>query len=289
MPVRSYKPVTPGQRFRVSLTYEEVTKARPEKALRVRIQKHAGRNNQGRLTVRHRGGGNKVLYRLIDFKQVKKMNIPGKVSAVEYDPFRTCFIMLVTYADGEKCYHIAPQGISVGSTIITKEKAKIKLGNRLQIQNIPVGFEIHNLELTLGKGGQIIRSAGSVARLISLEGPYAQVELPSKEIRFVHKNCYATIGRVSNVDHNLVVLGKAGRARWKGLRPEVMGKAMNPIDHPHGGGEGGSKIGLVHPKTPWGAPALGYKTRKRNKWTNRFIIKTRKGRQLIKTEQHQAA
>lgn len=284
MPVKSYKPVTPGQRFRVSLTYEELTKWSPEKRLRVRIQKHAGRNNQGRLTVRHRGGGNKVLYRLIDFKQVSKMNIPGKVTAIEYDPFRTCFIMLVTYADGDKRYHLAPDGVTVGTPIVTKPRAKIKPGNRIQLSNIPVGFEIHNLEIMPGKGGQIVRSAGSSARLISLEGPYAQVELPSKEVRFVHKNCFATIGRVSNPDHNLVVLGKAGRARWKGLRPEVQGKAMNPIDHPHGGGEGGTKIGMPHPKTPWGAPALGHKTRKRNKWTDRFIIRTRKGRQLIKTD-----
>lgn len=284
MPVKSFKPVTPGQRFRISLTYDEVTKRKPEKRLRVRIQKHAGRNNQGRLTVRHRGGGNKVLYRLVDFRQTGKLNIPGKVTAVEYDPFRTCFIMLVTYADGEKRYHLAPDKITVGASIITKPKAKIKVGNRLQLNNIPVGFEIHNLEMTLGKGGQSIRSAGSAARLISLEGKYAQVELPSKEIRFVHKNCYATIGRVSNPDHNLISLGKAGRARWKGLRPEVQGKAMNPIDHPHGGGEGGTKIGLPHPKTPWGAPALGHKTRKRHKWTDRFIIRTRKGKQLIKTE-----
>lgn len=282
MPVKSFKPTTPGQRFRISLTYEELTKHTPEKRLCMRIQKHAGRNNQGRLTVRHRGGGNKVMYRLIDFKQTKKLNISGKVTAIEYDPFRTCFIMLVTYADGEKCYHIAPEGIKVGATVITKPTAKIKLGNRLLLENIPVGFEIHNLELTKGKGGQIIRSAGSSARLVSMEGPYAQVELPSKEIRFIHKDCYASIGRVSNVDHSLISLGKAGRARWKGLRPEVQGKAMNPIDHPHGGGEGGTPIGLPHPKTPWGAPALGHKTRKRNKWTNRFIVKTRKGKQLIK-------
>lgn len=284
MPLKKFKPVTPGQRFRISLTYEELTKHQPEKRLRRRIQKHAGRNNQGKLTVRHRGGGNKVLYRLVDFKQTKKLGIPGKVTAIEYDPFRTCFIMLVTYADGEKRYHIAPQDIKVGTSIITQPKAKIKVGNRLQIKNIPVGFEIHNIEINSGRGGQTVRSAGSAAHLISLEGQYAQIEMPSKEVRFVHKHCYATIGRVSNVDHNLISLGKAGRARWKGLRPEVQGKAMNPVDHPHGGGEGGTSIGLIHPKTPWGAPALGHKTRKRNKWTNRFIIKTRKGKQLIKTD-----
>lgn len=285
MPLKHFKPVTPGQRFRISLTYEEVTKSHPEKRLRQRIQKHAGRNNQGKLTVRHRGGGNKVLYRLVDFRQTQKLNIPGKVTAIEYDPFRTCFLALVTYVDGEKRYHIAPEGLTVGNTIITKEKAKIKSGNRIMIKNIPIGFDIHNLELTPGRGGQVIRSAGSSAQIISLEGKMAQVQLPSKEIRFVNKNCFATIGRVSNPDHNLVSLGKAGRARWKGLRPEVQGKAMNPVDHPHGGGEGGTKIGLKHPKTPWGAPALGHKTRTRNKWTNRFIIRTRKGRQLIKMEE----
>lgn len=284
MPVRSYKPTTPGQRFRISLTYEELTKHSPEKRLRERIQKHAGRNNQGRLTVRHRGGGNKVLYRMIDFKQIQKIGIPGKVTAVEYDPFRTCFIMLVTYADGEKKYHIAPEGIKVGMPVLTKARTKIKIGNRLQLAYIPVGFEIHNVEMTEGKGGQVVRSAGSCARLVATEGDMAQIELPSKEVRYVRKCCYASVGRVSNVDHNLVSLGKAGRARWKGLRPEVQGKAMNPVDHPHGGGEGGTKIGLVHAKTPWGAVALGHKTRKRNKWTNRFIIKTRKGKQLIKTD-----
>lgn len=285
MPIKTFKPITPGLRQRVALTYEELTKdAVPEKRLRRKIQRHAGRNNQGRVTSRHRGGGNKILYRVIDFRQKNKMNIPGKVTAIEYDPFRTCFIMLVTYGDGEKCYHIAPEGIKAGAHIITKTKTKIKLGNRLELQNIPVGFEIHNIEMMPGRGGQMVRSAGSSARLISLEGKYAQVEMPSKEIRFVPKNCFASIGRVSNPDHNLINLGKAGRRRWKGKKPEVLGKAMNPVDHPHGGGEGGVKIGLVHPKTPWGAPALGFKTRKRNKWTSRFIVRTRKGKQLIKTE-----
>lgn len=282
MPVKHYKPTSAGQRFRVSLTYEELTKSYPEKRLRERIQKHAGRNNQGRLTVRHRGGGNKVLYRIVDFKQTKKVGVPGKVAAIEYDPFRTCFIMLVNYADGDKRYHLAPFGITVGTPVLTREKAKIKVGNRLQLKNIPIGFEIHNIEMTVGKGGQVVRSAGSAARLVAIEGEMAQIEMPSKEVRYVRSECYASIGRVSNPDHNLVSLGKAGRARYKGLRPEVQGKAMNPVDHPHGGGEGGTPIGLVHPKTPWGAPALGHKTRKRSKWTNRFIIKTRKGKQLIK-------
>lgn len=284
MPVKHYKPTTPGQRQRISLTYEELTKTFPEKRLRLRIKRHAGRNNQGRLTVRHKGSGHKKLYRLVDFKQNEKINIPGKVKAVEYDPFRTCFIMLVAYADGDKHYHIAPDSIKVGAQILTKPKTKAKLGNRMQLKNIPVGFEIHNVELVPGKGGQIIRSAGSSARLVSLEGPYAQISLPSKEIRFAHKTCYASIGRVSNPDHSLVSLGKAGRARWMGRRPIVRGKAMNPVDHPHGGGEGRATIGLTHPKTPWGAPALGHKTRKRNKWTDRFVVKTRRGKQLIKTD-----
>lgn len=285
MPVKHYKPTTPGQRFRISLTYEELTKSTPEKRLRTKIARHAGRNNQGRLTVRHRGGGNKVLYRIIDFKQTAKIGVPGNVSSIEYDPYRTCFIMLVTYADGDKRYHLAPNGMEVGTVILTKEKAKIKSGNRIMIKNIPVGFEIFNIEMSPGRGGQIVRSAGSSARVVANEGEMAQIELPSKELRYVRAECYATIGRVSNPDHNLVSLGKAGRARWKGLRPEVQGKAMNPVDHPHGGGEGGTPIGLVHPKTPWGAPALGFKTRKRGKWTNRFIIKTRKGKQLIKIEE----
>ena len=183
MPVKKFKPTSAGQRFRVSLTYEEITKSRPEKRLRERIQKHAGRNNQGRLTVRHRGGGNKVMYRMIDFKQTAKVGVPGKVAAIEYDPFRTCFIMLVNYADGDKRYHLAPNGITVGTPVLTREKAKIKVGNRLKIKNIPVGFEIHNVEMTEGKGGQTVRSAGSTARLVSLDGPMAQIEMPSKEIR----------------------------------------------------------------------------------------------------------
>jgi len=211
------------------------------------------------------------------------LDVPGKVTAIEYDPNRTCFIMLVTYADGDKRYHIAPEGVEVGTPIMTREKGKVKPGNRLQIKNIPIGFLVHNIELQEGRGGQIVRSAGSSARLIAIENEMAQIELPSKEVRYVRPTCYASIGRVGNLDHSLVRLGKAGRARWMGRRPIVRGKAMNPVDHPHGGGEGGTSIGLIHPKTPWGQPALGHKTRKRKKWTNRFIVKTRKGKQLIKT------
>ncbi|PIQ77403.1 50S ribosomal protein L2 [Candidatus Peregrinibacteria bacterium CG11_big_fil_rev_8_21_14_0_20_46_8] len=285
MPVKKYKPTTPGQRQRVSLTYEELTKKRrPAKRMRKYIKEKAGRNNQGKLTVRHRGGGHKTLYRLIDFKQVEKINIPGKISSVEYDPYRSCFIILVVYADGDKRYHIAPHGLKVGDEVICKPKAKAKNGNRLKLKYIPVGFEIHNIETNLGKGGQIVRSAGAVARLISLEGKYAQVQLPSKEVRLVNKDCYATIGRVSNVDHGLVKIGKAGRSRHMGRRPVVRGKVMNPVDHPHGGGEGRNSIGMKYPKTKWGAPALGVKTRKRKKWTNRFIARTRKGKQLIKMD-----
>lgn len=263
------------------LTYEELTKFKPDKRLTVNIQRHAGRNNQGKITVRHQGGGNKKLYRLIDFKQIDKKGIPGKVAAIEYDPYRTAFIMLVHYADGDKRYHLAPEGMKVGDTVLTKERAKVKLGNRMMLKNIPPGFEIYNVELTLGKGGGIVRSAGSASRLVSLEGKFAQVELPSKEFRFIHKECYASIGRVSNADHMNVSLGKAGRARHMGLRPEVRGKAMNPVDHPHGGGEGKNPIGLPGPKTPWGKPALGFKTRKRKLHSSRMIIRTRKGKTLI--------
>ncbi len=282
MPIKISKGTTPGRRLFSTLTYEELTKTTPEKHLRVHIKRHAGRNNQGRLTVRHRGGGNKKLYRQIDFRQNEKMGVQGKVAAIEYDPFRTAFIMLVHYIDGGKRYHLAPEGIKVGDTILTKDRAKAKLGNRMMLKHMPLGFEIHNIELTLGRGGQIVRSAGSSARLVSLEGQYAQVEMPSKESRFIQKECYASIGRVSNVDHNLVSLGKAGRARHMGLRPEVRGKVMNPVDHPHGGGEGRNPIGLPGPKTPWGKPALGFKTRKRKLKSNRMIIRTRKGRTLIK-------
>jgi len=283
MPVKKYKPTTPGQRQRVSLTYEEITKTTPEKRLRVFRKSTGGRNNQGKITVRHRGNGHKRFYRIIDFKQVDKIGVPGKISAIEYDPNRSCFIMLVNYADGDKRYHLAPDALGVGDEILCKAKTKAKVGSRLKLRNIPVGFEMHNIETTLGKGGQIVRSAGAVARLISLEGEYAQVQLPSKEVRLVNKECYASIGRVGNIDHNLVKIGKAGRNRNKGWRPSVRGTAMNPIDHPHGGGEGCSPIGMKYPKTPWGRHALGVKTRKRKKWTNRFIARTRKGKQLIAT------
>ncbi|MEK7529001.1 MAG: 50S ribosomal protein L2 [Patescibacteria group bacterium] len=285
MPIKLYKPTTPGRRHMSSLTYEEVTRRSPEKSLTVAVRAKGGRNNMGCITAFQRGGGHRKRYRLVDFRQTDKKDIPGLVTAVEYDPNRTCFVMLVHYADGEKRYHICPNGVTVGTTVLTKDKAKAKPGNRMMLKNIPVGFDIHNLELILERGGQIVRSAGSSAKLISMEGPYAQVQLPSKEVRFVHKECFASIGVVSNPDHFNVKLGKAGRSRWLGHRPKVLGKAKNPVDHPHGGGEGSTPIGLKHPKTPWGMPALGYKTRRRKNPTSRWIVKTRKGKQLIKTEE----
>ncbi len=258
-----------------SYTFEEITKSKPEKKLLLTKKNRAGRNNQGKITIRHQGGGHKKRYRIIDFKQTDKIGIPATVKAVEYDPYRTAYIMLVSYADGEKRYHIAPNDIKVGQQIITKEKAKVETGNRMKLKNIPVGYNIHNLELNVGKGGQIIRSAGSKGKVVAVEDKYAQVELPSGEVRLINKECYATIGVVSNVDHGLVKIGKAGRSRWMGKRPSVRGKVMNPVDHPHGGGEGLQSIGLIHPKTPWGMPALGFKTRKR-KYSDNLIIKKRR-------------
>jgi len=275
VPIKVYKPTTAGRRQMSGNTFEELTKFEPEKNLVKGRKKMSGRNSQGKLTVRHKGGGHKQLYRLVDFKQTDKLNIPGVVSAIEYDPNRTCYIMLVTYNDGEKRYHLAPDQIKKGAKIVTKEKAKIKVGNRLALKNIPVGYAIHNIELTKGRGGQIVRSAGSKAFIVAIEDVYAQVQMPSGEVRLIDKNCYATIGAVSNPDHSNISIGKAGRNRWKGIRPTVRGKAMNPIDHPHGGGEGNQPIGLPQPRTPWGMPALGFKTRKR-KYSDRMIIKDRR-------------
>lgn len=278
MGIKTFKPTTPTKRQMVALTYEELTRGKPEKSLVKRIKKHAGRNNMGVITIRHRGGGSRTIYRFVDFNQTDKLNIPAIVKHVEYDPGRSAFIMLVFYKDGEKRYHLAPKDIKVGDEIITKVKAKPKIGNRMKIASIPVGFDIFNVELTPGKGGQMIRSAGSSGKLASLEGEMAHIQLPSGEVRFVPKHCYATIGIVSNPDHSNVILGKAGRRRNMGWRPTVLGKAMNPCDHPHGGGEGHSPIGLKHPKTPWGKPALGYKTRNRKKHSNQFIVTRRPSR-----------
>ena len=276
MPVRKYKPTTPGRRGMSVNSFEEITVKKPEKSLlRVRNQK-SGRNNQGRITVRHRGGGAKRQYRVVDNKRYEKLNIPAKVKSIEYDPNRTAFIALLIYADGEKRYIVAPHGLKAGDKVICSEKAKIKPGNCMQIKSIPVGFDIYDLEMKTGKGVQAIRSAGSSGKVMSLDSELAQIMMPSGEVRYVPKECYASIGAVSNIDHSNIVIGKAGRMRHMGRRPQVLGKAMNTADHPHGGGEGGCPIGLKHPKTPWGKPALGVKTRKKNKETNRLIVKKRK-------------
>ena len=256
-------------------TFEEITKKEPEKSLLAPLKKKSGRNSYGRITVRHRGGGAKQKYRIIDFKRDKD-NIPAKVAAIEYDPNRTARIALLVYADGEKRYIIAPDGLNVGDQVISGPDADIKVGNALPLENIPVGTLIHNIELKPGKGGQLVRAAGNLAQLMAKEGNYAQVRLPSGEVRRINIRCKATIGQVGNVEHENISIGKAGRKRWMGIRPTVRGVVMNPVDHPHGGGEGKSPIGMPSPVTPWGKPTLGYKTRKKNKLSNRLIVKRRK-------------
>jgi len=280
MPIRKIKGTTPGRRNMSTLTYEEVTTAKPRKALVSGKKQQAGRN-KGTISIRHRGGGAKRKLRTVDFGRADKLNIEATVKSVEYDPNRSAFIMLVCYTDGEYRYHLAPEGVKVGDQILCAAKAKARRGNRMHLESIPVGFEIFNVQVNANGRGQIAKSAGSSAKLTSLDGEYAQVQLPSGEVRFVHKTNFATIGRVSNIDHGNVRVGKAGRTRWKGRRPQVRGKAMNPNDHPHGGGEGASPIGMKYPKTPWGMHALGVKTRKR-KSTNRWIVKTRKGKSVAK-------
>lgn len=275
MGIKQYKPTSPARRNMSVLTFDEVTKDKPEKSLVVSINKNSGRNSYGRITVRHRGGGAKVKYRIIDFKRDKD-GVPGKVTAIEYDPNRTAFIALITYVDGEKRYILAPEGLKVGDEIQSGEGSDIKIGNALPLKNIPVGTMIHNIELFPGKGGQLVRSAGGAAQLMAKEGSYAQIRLPSGEVRLVRLDCKATIGTVGNLNHELVSIGKAGRTRHMGIRPTVRGSVMNPVDHPHGGGEGKAPIGHPGPLTPWGKPALGYKTRKHKKYSNRFIIKKRK-------------
>lgn len=275
MAIKKYKPTSPGRRNMSVNAFKELTVKRPQKGLLKSLSRKAGRNNLGRITVRHRGGGAKRRYRVVDGKRYDKLNVSGKVESIEYDPNRTAFIALVIYADGEKRYILAPNGLKVGSKIICSEKAKIKAGNRMQIKHIPVGFNIHDLELQPGKGSQAIRSAGSSGKVTSLDSDMAQVTMPSGEVRYVPKECYATVGVVSNLDHSNIVIGKAGRKRHMGRRPQVLGKSMNAADHPHGGGEGHSPIGLKNPKTPWGKPALGVRTRRR-KNTNYLIAKRRK-------------
>ncbi len=272
MPIRVYKPTSPARRFMSVLTYEEITKKTPEKSLLQPKKKNAGRNNQGKISVRHQGGGEKQKYRLIDFKR-NKLEVPAKVAGIEYDPNRSAFIALLHYLDGEKRYILAPLGLHVGDTIVSSEAADIKPGNSLQLANIPTGTLVHNIELRPGAGGQIARSAGAYAQLMAKEGTFATLRMPSGEMRKVPIIARATIGTVGNTDHENVRIGKAGRKRHMGIRPTVRGVVMNPVDHPHGGGEGKSPIGLPSPVTPWGKPALGYKTRKHKKYSNRLIIK----------------
>jgi large subunit ribosomal protein L2 len=273
MAVKVYKPITPSLRNMTGYTFEEITKSKPERSLIVARLGHGGRNSYGRVTVRHQGGGNKQYVRLVDYKR-NKLTIPGKVSAIEYDPNRTARLALIVYADGEKRYIVAPLGLKVGDTILAGPQAEIRTGNSLPISNIPVGTLVHNVELKPGKGGQLVRSAGSAAQLLAKEGDYAQIRLPSGEVRLVLQVCYATIGQVGNLDHSNVKLGKAGRKRHMGIRPTVRGTAMSPRDHPHGGGEGRQPAGMPGPKSPWGRPTRGYKTR-RNKVSNKFIVRRR--------------
>lgn len=271
MPVKVYNPTSPGRRDMSVSTFDEVTRTKPERSLTTKLQTRAGRNSKGRITVRHRGGGHKRKYRIIDFRR-DKFGVIGRVDSIEYDPNRTARIALIVYSDGEKRYIIAPVGLAVGDEISSGPDAEIRPGNALPIRNIPLGTMIHNIELYPGRGGQLVRSAGNAAQLMAKEGTMSQVRLPSGEVRYIDMNCIATVGQVSNPDHGNITIGKAGRKRWMGKRPSVRGVAMDPASHPHGGGEGRSPVGMPSPKTPWGKPALGKRTR-RNKRTDKFIVR----------------
>ena len=273
MAVKKYKPTTPGQRGMTGSTFEEITKSTPERSLIVEQRKQGGRNSYGRITVRHRGGGHRRYIRIVDFKREKR-GISAKVAAIEYDPNRTARLALLNYADGEKRYIIAPLGIKVGDTIVSGPQAEIRPGNCLPLANIPIGTMVHNIEVKEGKGAQLVRSAGGSAQLLAKEGEFAQIRMPSGEVRLVRQVCYATIGQVGNLDHSNIKLGKAGRKRHLGIRPTVRGTAMSPRDHPHGGGEGRQPTGMPGPKTPWGKPARGYRTRN-NKQTDKYIVRRR--------------
>jgi len=275
MAIKVYKPTSPGRRGMSASTFEEITRSKPEKSLLRPLKKKAGRNVRGKVTVRHQGGGHKRRYRIIDFKR-DKFGVPGRVASIEYDPNRSARIALVNYLDGEKRYIIAPVGLKVDDRVMASPEADIRAGNALPIQNIPVGTMIHNIELQPGHGGQLVRSAGTAAQLMAKEGPYAHVRLPSGEVRLVSVRCMATVGQVGNLDHARVKLGKAGRARHLGRRPAVRGSAMSPRDHPHGGGEGRTPIGMPSPKSPWGKPTLGYKTRRKKKPSDKWIVRRRK-------------
>jgi len=276
MAIKMYKPTSPGRRGMSVSTFEEITRTTPERSLLRPLRENAGRNNQGRVTVRHQGGGHKRMYRLIDFKR-NKHGIPARVDSIEYDPNRSARIALLVYADGEKRYILAPLGLKVGAQLMSGPEAEVRVGNALPVKNIPLGTVVHNVELQPGKGGQMARSAGTGAQVLAKEGDAAQLRLPSGEVRRVSVNCLATIGQVGNSDHANLNLGKAGRKRWMGIRPTVRGSAMDPRSHPHGGGEGRSPIGMPGPKTPWGKPAMGYKTRK-NKRTEKMIVRRRGGK-----------
>ncbi len=279
MGIKTFNPYTPSRRNMTSSDFAEITATKPEKSLVVSLKKNAGRNNQGKITVRHRGGGAKRKYRIIDFKR-NKDNIPATVKTIEYDPNRTANIALLAYADGQKAYIIAPDGLQVGQKIMSGEKAEIKVGNCLPLQFIPVGTNVHNIELYPGKGAQLVRSAGNSAQLMAKEGKYATLRLPSGEMRMVPIMCRATIGQVGNIEHDLIKIGKAGRKRHMGIRPTVRGSVMNPNDHPHGGGEGKTGIGRPGPVTPWGKPALGLKTRKKRKQSDKLIVRRRNGKAI---------
>ena len=277
MGIRTYNPYTPSRRNMTGSDFSEITKKTPEKSLLASKKKNAGRNNQGKITVRHQGGGNRQKYRIIDFKR-KKDGIPATVIGIEYDPNRTANIALICYADGEKSYIIAPQGLTDGMKVMNGPEAEVRVGNCLPLENIPVGTEIHNIELYPGRGGQLVRTAGASAQLMAKEGKYATLRLPSGEMRMVPIICRASIGTVGNAEHSLIKIGKAGRKRHMGIRPTVRGSVMNPNDHPHGGGEGKAPVGRSGPMTPWGKPALGLKTRKKNKASNKLIVRRRDGK-----------
>lgn len=274
MGVKKYKPTSPGRRWMSGSSFAEITRSEPERALLRPRKQRAGRNNQGRVTTRHRGGGAKRAYRVIDFKR-DKYGIPARVAAIEYDPNRSARIALLHYVDGEKRYILAPEGLGVGDTVVSsREAVEVRVGNAMPLRYLPLGTQVHNLELNLGKGGQLVRAAGTSAQLMAKEGEYAHMRMPSGEVRLIRLDCMGTVGVVGNAEHSLVKLGKAGRKRYLGRRPEVRGSAMTPRDHPHGGGEGRSPIGMPGPKSPWGKPTLGYRTRK-NKRTDRFIVRRR--------------
>ncbi len=273
--IKRYKPYTPSRRHMTVSAFDEITKSTPEKSLVVHIKKNSGRNNQGKITVRHKGGGAKIKYRMVDFKR-NKDNIPAKVVGIEYDPNRTANIALIVYADGAKSYILAPVGLKVGDTVMSGVEAEVRVGNTLPMRAIPIGANIHNIEMKPGKGGQLVRSAGNVAQLMAKEGKYATVKLPSGEMRMLPLDCRATIGQVGNIDHELIHIGKAGRKRHMGIRPTVRGSVMNPNDHPHGGGEGKAPVGRPSPMSPWGKKTTGLKTRSKKAKSNKFIVRSRK-------------